>query len=118
MVGAFAAAASEEVAQQGRRLGLEHAADGGGAVQGEPVTGQVPHRAAGAELVVPGAENDALDPREQTFNRFSHRYGDPEVTDYKFWVNASVPLDCLAYKFDIVLRGRRSTLFENRLEGN
>lgn len=33
-------------------------------------------------------------------------------------MNAATPLDCLAYKFDIVLRGRRSTLFENRLEGN
>lgn len=33
-------------------------------------------------------------------------------------MNAAVPLDCLAYKFDIVLRGRRSTMFENRLEGN
>jgi len=33
-------------------------------------------------------------------------------------LNASIPLDSLAYKFDIVLRGRRSTLFENRLEGN
>jgi protocatechuate 3,4-dioxygenase beta subunit len=33
-------------------------------------------------------------------------------------MNASVPMDCLAYRFDIVLRGRRSTLFENRLEGN
>lgn len=33
-------------------------------------------------------------------------------------MNASIPLDCIAYKFDIVLRGRRSTLFENRLEGN
>lgn len=33
-------------------------------------------------------------------------------------LNAAVPLDCLAYKFDIVLRGRRSTMFENRLEGN
>ncbi len=33
-------------------------------------------------------------------------------------MNASVPLDCLAYKFDIILRGRRSTLFENRMEGN
>jgi protocatechuate 3,4-dioxygenase beta subunit len=33
-------------------------------------------------------------------------------------MNASVPLDTLAYQFDIVLRGRRSTLFENRLEGN
>ncbi len=33
-------------------------------------------------------------------------------------INASVPADTLAYRFDIVLRGRRSTLFENRLEGN
>ena len=32
--------------------------------------------------------------------------------------NATIPLDAIAYKFDIVLRGRRSTLFENRLEGN
>jgi protocatechuate 3,4-dioxygenase beta subunit len=29
-----------------------------------------------------------------------------------------VPLDTLAYRFDIVLRGQRSTMFENRLEGN
>jgi protocatechuate 3,4-dioxygenase beta subunit len=33
-------------------------------------------------------------------------------------LNASVPFDSLAYKFDIVLRGRGSTLFENRPEGN
>ena len=33
-------------------------------------------------------------------------------------LNAAIPLDCLAYRFDIVLRGRRSTVFENRLEGN
>jgi protocatechuate 3,4-dioxygenase, beta subunit len=33
-------------------------------------------------------------------------------------LNAAVPMDCLAYKFDIVLRGRRSTLFENKMEGN
>jgi protocatechuate 3,4-dioxygenase beta subunit len=33
-------------------------------------------------------------------------------------MNSAIPMDCLAYKFDIVLRGRRSTLFENRLEGN
>lgn len=33
-------------------------------------------------------------------------------------MNATIPLDTMAYKFDIVLRGRRSTLFENRLEGN
>lgn len=30
----------------------------------------------------------------------------------------SLPMDSLAYKFDIVLRGRRSTMFENRMEGN
>jgi protocatechuate 3,4-dioxygenase beta subunit len=33
-------------------------------------------------------------------------------------MSAGVPLDCLAYRFDIVLRGRRSTLFENKLQGN
>ena len=33
-------------------------------------------------------------------------------------LNQAVPLDCLAYRFDIVLRGRRSTVFENRPEGN
>jgi protocatechuate 3,4-dioxygenase beta subunit len=33
-------------------------------------------------------------------------------------MNTAIPMDCLAYKFDIVLRGRLSTLFENRLEGN
>ncbi|WP_192843491.1 protocatechuate 3,4-dioxygenase subunit beta [Aureimonas sp. N4] len=32
--------------------------------------------------------------------------------------NATIPMDSLAYKFDIVLRGRRSTMFENRMEGN
>lgn len=33
-------------------------------------------------------------------------------------MNSAVPMDCLAYRFDIVLRGRGSTLFENRPEGN
>lgn len=33
-------------------------------------------------------------------------------------LNATLPLDSIAYKFDIVLRGHRSTFFENRLEGN
>ncbi len=33
-------------------------------------------------------------------------------------LNATVPLDAIAYKFDIVLRGHRSTCFENRPEGN
>ena len=33
-------------------------------------------------------------------------------------MNNTIPMDASAYKFDIVLRGRRSTLFENRMEGN
>ncbi|RWM34629.1 MAG: protocatechuate 3,4-dioxygenase subunit beta [Mesorhizobium sp.] len=33
-------------------------------------------------------------------------------------MEATIPMDARAYKFDIVLRGRRSTLFENRIEGN
>ncbi len=33
-------------------------------------------------------------------------------------MNNTIPHDMRAYKFDIVLRGRRSTLFENRKEGN
>jgi protocatechuate 3,4-dioxygenase beta subunit len=33
-------------------------------------------------------------------------------------MNAAVPIDSLAYRFDIVLRGTRSTLFENKLFGN
>lgn len=36
----------------------------------------------------------------------------------KLDLNETIPLDSIAYKFDIVLRGRRSTVFENRLEGN
>jgi protocatechuate 3,4-dioxygenase beta subunit len=31
--------------------------------------------------------------------------------------NATVPLDTLAYRFDIVLRGQRSTWFEKKLQG-
>ena len=33
-------------------------------------------------------------------------------------MNNAVPMDARAYQFDIILRGRRSTLFENRMEGN
>ena len=46
---------------------------------------------------------------------------DPDAIEQltaKLDLNATIPLDSVAYKFDIVLRGRRSTLFENRLEGN
>lgn len=30
----------------------------------------------------------------------------------------TIPMDARAWRFDIVLRGRRSTLFENKMEGN
>jgi protocatechuate 3,4-dioxygenase beta subunit len=33
-------------------------------------------------------------------------------------MEATIPMDARAYKFDIVLRGRRSSLFANRREGN
>ncbi len=32
-------------------------------------------------------------------------------------MSVAIPMDSLAYKFDVVLRGRRQTMFENRLEG-
>lgn len=33
-------------------------------------------------------------------------------------LDAALPLDMLAYRFDITLRGRQSTVFESRLQGN
>lgn len=33
-------------------------------------------------------------------------------------LNATIPMDARAYKFDIVLRGRRATMFENKPEGS
>lgn len=45
----------------------------------------------------------------------------PEAVDQltaRIDLNNAVPMDCLCYRFDIVLRGRRSTVFENRLEGS
>ena len=33
-------------------------------------------------------------------------------------MDTTVPFDARAWRFDIVLRGRRSTPFENRPEGN
>lgn len=32
-------------------------------------------------------------------------------------MSMAIPMDCLAYRFDITLRGRRQTFFENRPEG-
>ena len=62
-------------------------------------------------------EGDPLIPRcpiVQTLN-------DPDAVEQltaKLDMKSTIPLDTIAYHFDIVLRGRRSTLFENRLEGN
>jgi protocatechuate 3,4-dioxygenase beta subunit len=45
---------------------------------------------------------------------------DPTVVDRlvaPLDMHRAIPMDCLAYKFDIVLRGRRQTMFENRPEG-
>lgn len=41
-----------------------------------------------------------------------------EMLVAKLDMNHTVPMDARAYRFDIVLRGRRSTMFENRMEGN
>lgn len=48
----------------------------------------------------PFVSGTILDPRELTFDRFSHRYGDPETRDTKVFVNASLPLGGVeAYAF-------------------
>jgi protocatechuate 3,4-dioxygenase beta subunit len=50
----------------------------------------------------------------------AHTIPDPEAIERlvaRLDLSAAVPLDCLAYRFDIVLRGRRATLFENKLQG-
>lgn len=62
-------------------------------------------------------EGDPLIPRDSILNTIpdaNARQGLVARLD----LNASVPLDMLAYRFDIVLRGTRSTLFENKLHGN
>lgn len=46
---------------------------------------------------------------------------DPAAVDQltaRLDMRRTVPMDARAYRFDLVLRGRRSTQFENRLEGN
>jgi protocatechuate 3,4-dioxygenase beta subunit len=46
---------------------------------------------------------------------------DPDAIDRltaRLDMNNTIPMDARAYRFDIVLRGRRSTYFENRREGS
>ena len=62
-------------------------------------------------------EGDPLIPKCPIIKTLSDSRAVDQLTA-KLDMNATIPLDTIAYKFDIVLRGRRSTLFENRLEGN
>lgn len=41
-----------------------------------------------------------------------------EAVTAKLDMSNTIPMDARAYHWDIVLRGRRSTMFENRMEGN
>ncbi|MDP9095782.1 MAG: protocatechuate 3,4-dioxygenase subunit beta [Pseudomonadota bacterium] len=62
-------------------------------------------------------EGDPLIPRDSILNTIP----DPAAREglvARLDLNASIPLDTLAYRFDVVLRGSRSTLFENKLHGN
>ncbi len=61
-------------------------------------------------------EGDPLIPHDQILATIP----DPAAIDglvARLDFGASVPLDSLAYRFDIVLRGRRQTWFENNLHG-
>jgi protocatechuate 3,4-dioxygenase beta subunit len=62
-------------------------------------------------------EGDPLIPHDQIIATIP----DKDAVDRlvaKLDLDHSVPLDTLAYRFDIVLRGRRQTWFENKLQGN
>ncbi|UUR06755.1 TonB-dependent receptor plug domain-containing protein [Sphingomonas glaciei] len=63
----------------------------------------------------------ALDPREQSINRFSHRYGDAGTVDYKFWVNADHPIGAAElYLFGNLNQrnGESAGFFRQPLNGN
>jgi len=61
-------------------------------------------------------EGDPLIPHDSILQTIA----DPKARDRlvaRLDLNAYVPLDTIAYRFEIVLRGSRQTLFENRKEG-
>ena len=61
-------------------------------------------------------EGDPLIPRDTIINTIP----DPAARQRlvaPLDLRAAVPLDSLAYRFDIVLRGTRATVFENKLQG-
>ncbi|HET7413040.1 MAG TPA: protocatechuate 3,4-dioxygenase subunit beta [Pararhizobium sp.] len=62
-------------------------------------------------------EGDPLIPLDPIVNSINDPVAIEQLTAALDMAN-TIPMDARAYKFDIVLRGRRSTLFENRMEGN
>jgi len=61
-------------------------------------------------------EGDPLIPHDSIIATIPDKSAADRLTA-KLDLNASHPLESLAYRFDIVLRGRRQTLFENKLQG-
>jgi len=61
-------------------------------------------------------EGDPLIPHDQIIGTIPDKDAIQRLVA-KLDLDAGIPLDSLAYRFDIVLRGRRQTLFENRLQG-
>lgn len=41
---------------------------------------------------MPALRSGTLDPREQTYDRLNHRYGEPKSQDHYFFVNSEIPL--------------------------
>ncbi|MBC7800853.1 MAG: protocatechuate 3,4-dioxygenase subunit beta [Gemmatimonadaceae bacterium] len=62
-------------------------------------------------------EGDPLIPHDQIIGTLPDKSA-IDLLVAKLDLNAAVPLDSLAYRFDITLRGRRQTWFENKLQGS
>ena len=62
-------------------------------------------------------EGDPLIPHDSIIATIPNKSA-ADLLTAKLDLNASLPLECLAYRFDIVLRGARQTLFENKLQGS
>ena len=60
-------------------------------------------------------EGDPLIPHDQIIGTIPDKAAADRLVA-KLDLNAAVPLDSLAYRFDIVLRGRRQTWFENKVQ--
>jgi len=62
-------------------------------------------------------EGDPLIPHDSILATIPDKSATERLTA-RLDLNAAKPLECLAYRFDIMLRGRRQTLFENKLQGS